>query len=69
MIAVIQLVNKLSGQRFGRPDEELATAFAAQLAPCIEGLRGLEEAHLALKAAPTDRTHRYPDPSTPPPTP
>ena len=24
MIAVIQLVNKRNGQRFGRPDEELA---------------------------------------------
>jgi len=29
----------------------------------------VEEAHLALKAAPTNRTHPYPDPSTPPPTP
>ena len=56
MIAVIQLINKLNGLRFGRPDEELAGAFAAQLAVCIENLRGLEDVNLALKASHIDRT-------------
>ena len=54
MIAVIQLINKVNGLRFGRPDEELASAFAAQLAPCIENLRGLEDVNLALTASHTD---------------
>ena len=31
VIAVIQLVNKLSGQRFARPDEELAAALTLTL--------------------------------------
>ena len=56
MIAVIQLINKLNGLRFGRPDEDLAGAFAAQLAVCIENLRGLEDVNLALKASQIDLT-------------
>ena len=64
MIAVIQLINKLNGLRFGRPDEELAGAFAAQLAVCIENLRGLEDVNLALKAPHIDRTLTLTPPRT-----
>ena len=56
MIAVIQLINKLNGLRFGRSDEELAGAFAAQLAVCIENLRSMEDVKLALKASHVDLT-------------
>ena len=43
MIAVIQLINKVCGLPFSWADEELAGAFAAQLAVCIANLRAMED--------------------------
>ena len=51
VIAVIQLINKVNGLCFGRADEELAQAFAAQLAVCIANLQALEDLSQALKGA------------------
>ena len=42
VIAVIQLINKLSGVSFSTSDEELIAAFCAQLAVSIENILAIE---------------------------
>ena len=54
---MIQLINKLSGLRFNRSDEELIAAFCAQLAVSIENLNAIGEMNRSKELAEVQQRH------------
>ena len=63
MIAVIQLINKRSGLKFSRADEELIAAFCSQLAVSIENVLAIEDMNKSssIAAAQKQRMLRFLD--------
>lgn len=55
VIAVIQLINKLTGLQFTKADEDLIAAFCAQLAVSIENLRAIADLVESQKQADDER--------------
>jgi len=63
VIAVIQLINKRSGLKFSRADEELIAAFCSQLAVSIENVLAIEDMNKSssIAAAQKQRMLRFLD--------